>query len=150
MPTRLRTISLRALDAKPDVIRPKLRTLFNDLYELNDEPNDWMNETQRAEAEAKIFAAFAEKLEDLSPAVKRSQQNRKRQAEIEARRAELDALILAEEQAATAAARGKFPDTKRLQGVIDDEIAAALERKGVSVGGKPVGLKRIRQARKGR
>ena len=78
-----------ALDANPDVIRAKLRTLLNDLYQLNDESNDWWNETQRAEAEAETVAAFGEKLEDLSLDVKRSQQNRKRQAEIEARRVEL-------------------------------------------------------------
>ena len=58
------------------------------------------------------MAAFAEKLEDLSPDVKRSQRNRKRQPEIEARRVELDALILAEEDAATAAVQGKWPDPR--------------------------------------
>ena len=98
------------LDAEPTVVRPRLRTLFNDLYRLNDEPkNDWMNETQRAEAEEETMAAFAEKLEDLSPAVKRSQQNRKRQAEIEARRAELDALILAEEDGGDGSRPGQIP-----------------------------------------
>jgi hypothetical protein len=53
------------LDAEPKVIRDKLRTLRNDLYQLNDPRNDGWNETQRAEAETEVLAAFAEKLEDL-------------------------------------------------------------------------------------
>ena len=138
-----------ALDANPDVIRAKLRTLFNDLYRLNDESNDWWNETQRAEAEAEAMAAFAEKLEDLSLDVKRSQQSRKRRPAIEARRPELDALILAEVDAATAAVRESWPDDAPLREKVNYEIADALERKGVN-GGKRIGIKRIRQARRGR
>ena len=134
-----------ALDANPDVIRAKLRTLFNDLYRLNDQSNDWWNETQRAEAVAKTMAAFGEKLEDLSLDVKRSQQNRKRQAEIEARRVEWATLIRAEEPAATAAVRERWPGQKAIRRLVDEEIQARLRGKGIVVG-----IRRIEQARKGR
>jgi hypothetical protein len=137
-----------ALAAAPDVIRPRLRTLLNDLYRLNDPSNDWWDEIRRAEAEAEALAAFKEKLEDLSPNVRRSQRNLERQAERQAQRAELEALILAEVDAATDTVQSRWRDTVPTRDAVNREIAARLKRKGAN-GGKPIGLRRIEQARKG-
>jgi hypothetical protein len=137
------------LNVTPTVVRPMLWMLQNDLYRLADSLNDGWDEIQRAKAEADTLVAFAEKSENMSLAVKRSQQNRKRQAEREAQRAELDALIRAEVDPATAAVRSEYPNAPVQQDRVNYKIADNLERRGEN-GGKRIGKRRIEQARKGR
>jgi hypothetical protein len=61
-------------------------------------------------------AAFAEKLEDLSPDVKAVAAEPETPVWIEARRVELNALILAEVDAATATVRGNGRTTRTGKG----------------------------------
>jgi hypothetical protein len=133
------------LDVKTTVVRPQVWMLQNDFYRLADSLNDGWNEIQRAKAEADAKEAFAEKIVNMSPGVRRSQQSRKRQLEREAQRAELDALILAEEPAARAAVRERSPWLKTIRHLVDKEIEARLRERRIEVR-----VRRIKRARSGR